>query len=272
MFADDTAIYCSGTDAKEIEGKLNSELARISNLIQANGLAINVTKTEFMVIGTSQKMRYCEPIALFLDDVPIKRVEAYKYLGVIIDPNLSWSPHIDKLCKKASSRIGILKRIMPFLSKSTANLVYNTTISPVFDYCGVVWDSCGTTSATKLQGLQNRAARLILGVNSTTPSDIALHQLGWIPLSDRRQKHKAILMYKYLHCDIEGLNMDLTKYVERHRYNTRNKEDFILPKPRTNQLKRSFKYSTTSIWNSLPMSTRNADNMRSFKSLLMSKT
>ena len=103
----------------------------------------------------------------------------YKYLGVTVDCNISWAPHVhDKVCKKASSRLGILKRIIPYLSKPTAKLVYNTTIAPIFDYCGVVWDTCSDTTATKVQQLQNRAARQILGVNNGTPSDSALSQLG----------------------------------------------------------------------------------------------
>ena len=45
MFADDTAIYYSGTNMKEIEKKLNADLAGISIWIKANGLALNVKKT-----------------------------------------------------------------------------------------------------------------------------------------------------------------------------------------------------------------------------------
>ena len=148
-------------------------------LIKTNGLALNVKKIEFMVqVGTWQKLKHCDPIELFLDDVTITRVDTYKYLGVTVDCNISWAPRVNKVCKKASSSIGMLKRIMLYLSKPTAKLVYNTTIAPIFDYCGVVWDTCSDTTATKVQQLQNRAARQILGVNNGTPSDSALSQLG----------------------------------------------------------------------------------------------
>ena len=46
--------------------------------------------------------------------------------------------------------------------------------------------------------------------------------------------------------------MDLMKYTDRRSYNTRF-EDFVYPKPRANQLKRSFKYSAILTWNSLPL-------------------
>ena len=41
-------------------------------LIKTNGLALNVKKIEFMVqVGTWQKLKHCDPIELFLDDVRI---------------------------------------------------------------------------------------------------------------------------------------------------------------------------------------------------------
>ena len=61
LFADDTAIYYSGTSIKEIEEKFDVDLAKISIFIKTNGLALNVKKTEFMVIGTWQKLKHCDP-------------------------------------------------------------------------------------------------------------------------------------------------------------------------------------------------------------------
>ena len=157
---------------------------------------------------------------------------------------------------------------MPYLSKPTAKLVYNTSIAHIFDYCGVVWDTCSDTSATKVQKLQNRAVRQIIGVNNGTPSDAALSQLGWIPLSRRRKNHKAILMYKYLHHEIEGINMDFMKHTDRHSYNTRNKEAFVLPKLRTNQLKGSFKYSAILTCYLLPLDIRKSTSLNTLKRFL----
>ena len=48
MFADDTAIYRSGRNAKEIEQKLNINLEKMSHWIITNGLALNFKKTKFI--------------------------------------------------------------------------------------------------------------------------------------------------------------------------------------------------------------------------------
>ena len=156
MFADDTALFFTSKDHSEIEQKLNVDLKLISEWLEVNGFVLNPTKTEFILMGTSQKLRYLQPIQIYLDSHIIARVETSKYLGVTLDVNLprwSWTSHVDKLNSKVSSRIGVLKRIRPFLDVPMAKPLYNTTILPLFDYCDVAWDSCNVTSSAKLQRL-----------------------------------------------------------------------------------------------------------------------
>ena len=70
----------------------------------------------------------------------IKRVDHTKSLGLTIDAQLSSSKHIDEICKKASSAVGALKRVQPFISKDVAVQIYNALILPHFDYYSPVWD------------------------------------------------------------------------------------------------------------------------------------
>ena len=114
-----------------------------------------------MIIGPPQRLNYVQFGISMLNGVAIKRVEPFKYLGIVLDSNISWSSHIDNLFNKVSSRIGILEPIMPCLTLPSAQTVYKSTIQPLFDYCGVVWDTCSDTSSLRLQRLQNRAGRVI---------------------------------------------------------------------------------------------------------------
>ena len=251
MFADDTALFFTGKDSIEIERNLNADLKLISQWLENNGLVINPTKTEFMIIGTHQKLRRFQPLELYLNNHIITKVETSKYLGVTLDSNLTWTPHVDKLYSKASSRIGVLRRIRPFLDISTAKLVYSTTILPILDYCDVVWDNCNVTSSQKLQRLQNRSARIIMGTHVMTSSEVLLKQLNWDKLEERRKLHKARLWFRLQNNKMEGVNISLTCHKDVHNYNTRHKNDLKLPKPKTECLKRSFIYSGAKLWNSL---------------------
>ena len=92
--------------------------------------------------------------------------------------NLSWNVHIEKLCKKVASGIGAIKRIRPSVHFATMKLIYNCLIQPYFDYCSIIWDSCGSTLADKLQKLQNRAARVLTSSSYDTNADYLFDKLG----------------------------------------------------------------------------------------------
>ena len=57
-----------------------------------------------MIIGSRPRLNVqCEEIDISIDDK--------KCLGLTIDAQLSWSKHVDEICKKASSTIRTLKRV-----------------------------------------------------------------------------------------------------------------------------------------------------------------
>ena len=90
------------------------------------------------------------------------------YLGVDLDESLSWDSHAFrqyKYCqKKISAVLGAIKQVRNLVSRETVIMIYKALIQPYFDYCSSVRGSLGVCQFERLQKLQNRAARLILGV------------------------------------------------------------------------------------------------------------
>ena len=63
-----------------------------------------------------------------------------------------------------------------------------------------MWDPFGSNLSNKLQRLQNRAARIIMGYpNEHGRSKAALTELGWKTLKERRLESKARLVYVIIH-------------------------------------------------------------------------
>ena len=62
---------------------------------------------------------------------------------------------------KIASGIAAIERVRQFVPPATLHLIYKALIQPHFDYCNVVWGSCGIKLADKLQKLQNRAERAL---------------------------------------------------------------------------------------------------------------
>ena len=105
---------------------MTSELNNLTCRLRANRLRLNVAKTELVIIGSRQRLNaQCEEIDICIDDKTIKRVDNTKSLGLTIDAQISWSKHVDEICKKASSAIGVLKRVRPFIPTDIAVQIYN---------------------------------------------------------------------------------------------------------------------------------------------------
>ena len=68
-----------------------------------------------LLIGSRRRLStLSDTLELSIDNVPIEQVFSVKSLGMYIDENLTWHSHIDKLCKKIASAIGVIKRFKPF--------------------------------------------------------------------------------------------------------------------------------------------------------------
>jgi len=66
---------------------------------------------------------------LKIDGKPIRKVNQSKFLGVYIDENISWRPHIQRITK-VSQTIGIIGRAKSFMNEQQQALLYNTMVLP----------------------------------------------------------------------------------------------------------------------------------------------
>ena len=204
---------------------------------------------------------------VLIENKQIKQVNECKTLGVTIDKHLSWKSNTEKNCKKVTAGISAIRRIKPFVDQDTLVLIYNAIVRPYFDYCCEVWDVFGETQSKRLQKLQNRAARIILNLSNDVHHTIALHALGWEPLQTERKKAKAKVMYKVLNKTGPKSLTNLFSYKgEKTNYHLRDiSRSLCLPKPRTNNMKKSFMYDGAHLWNSIPKEIRESKSLSSFR-------
>ena len=81
-----------------MQSSLNRDLSSIHKWLLSNKLTLNTTKTEFMLIGSRQKLStLSESLELSIDNFPIKQVSTTKSLGILIDDNMALHNHIDEL-------------------------------------------------------------------------------------------------------------------------------------------------------------------------------
>ena len=112
---DDTNLFFSGSDPKELEYGINTELDHISTWLKVNKLSLNVQKSHFMVF--SRKKKYKCDVTLRIENQVIEEVAENKLLGVIIDNKLTWKSHIQNTVKKISRGVGIIIKARHYLNK-----------------------------------------------------------------------------------------------------------------------------------------------------------
>ena len=268
MYADDTNLSFAGNNVLDIEQNLNQDLENVNEWLIANKLTLNQSKTEFMLIGSRQRIRTFETSpSLETGGMPINRVSHTKSIGVYLDENLTWNEHINQISRKIASGIGALKRIRSFVPDTTLQFIFNSLVQPYFDYCCVVWDNCSKTLADKLEKLQNRAARMLTFSSYDANADVVLASINWKKLETQRKIQKAVMVHKSLY----GLAPDYLRsmFVNRSivaNYSLRDTEGKLaIPKPRTDYLRNSFSYSGAVLWNSLPTDLRQTENPNQFK-------
>ena len=184
---------------------------------------------------------------------------------VVLDEYLSWKEHVSKVCTKVNKRLGLHGRIRSCLTLKAAKCVYNCLVLPVLYY--TAWGELSVECKSRLQHLQNRAARIIVRRDSTSE---ALKTLGWPNLETIKKRNKSILVYKCLNdlvpqylCDYFSRNHSF------HSYNTRRREDIHPLRPKLTLGKRTFRYSGAILFNSLPETYKRAASLEAFKRLLM---
>ena len=91
LFADDTNIYFEANDLLTLQKVMNRELRHVKKWLDANQLALNIDKTNFVVFHSPEK-NLMEPIILKFGLKKISRANKVKFLGVLLDETLSWKP------------------------------------------------------------------------------------------------------------------------------------------------------------------------------------
>ena len=159
MFADDTYLCAQDQDLDCLEKFVNTELDKVNKWLNANKLTLNVDKTKFML---SLKNKALKPkFNIKFNGENLAQCEAYKYLGVFIDKDLTWKPHIEYICKKISKGCGSLAKIRHSAHIDTLISVYYALVYSYIRYGITSWGNASSTTLQPLVSLTTRAVRIM---------------------------------------------------------------------------------------------------------------
>jgi len=119
-------------------------------------------------------------------------------LGVAMDSNLKMTHHINKVCKSASHAIRNIGRIRKYLGKENCEKLIYAFVTSRLDCCNSIFYGLPMSELSKLQRLQNSAARLVTIVKKTDHITPVLRNLHWLPVQSRITYKILLLTYKAL--------------------------------------------------------------------------
>ena len=270
LYADDTSILCSDKDIGALSLKLNRNMAKVSEWLYQNKLVLNIPKCQSILFGTHQRLSKCnvDDYNVPINGSSIRQVNEAKLLGVIFDSTLTFQAHIDKICKKISQKLGLLKYLRTILPQDYTKLLFNAIVKPHFEYCDIIWGNCSAGLFDKVYKLQKSAAQILTGASYLEHTKPLFQGLQWNTLYDNFKFHKCILTYKALHGKTPSYIRDrlvFTSDVSTRSTRSTSRSLLYVPKPKIDIFRNSFSYSGPFNWNKLPESVRLETSLEKFK-------
>ena len=272
LYADDTTIYSSDKDPVALGCRVEADISRLAHWIQLNGMKMNVAKTQLMVLSQRGKRHEAESVQVKIDDVQLEKQDCVKYLGVMIDKDLSWKPHIERMHKQCMSKLAVIRRSGAYLPCHIRRMLYLAFVLPHLDYCSVVWNFCGATLIKQVERIQNYALRMILRKPPRTASEPLRQTLRLTTLEKRR--HYAMLSQVHRYCTGNGPAYLSCKFTTNQAFgytSTRGSGKLHLHRPLTEFYRSSFEFQGATHYNKLPKATRDIKSLKAFRNALLTE-
>ena len=158
LYADDSSITYICNDIDTLRSQIEEDLLKICEWFKNNLLVLHGDKTKFLSFN-SNRSEFDNLGNLFLNGAKIEKVNEFRYLGLIIDSNLTWNSHIDHVIKKVKPYIGVFKRIAYICNDHVKKLLYYSFFHSHIMYLITVWSGTSNQNIKKIKTLQNKCIR-----------------------------------------------------------------------------------------------------------------
>ena len=170
LFADDTNIFVASDTKDKVYDMANKVLEAVSMYMMVNLLHINAKKSCYMYFcpfkqSNQESNDVMNNHNLYINSKIIQRVSQTKFLGVIIDDQLSWKPHLLNLNKKLRSACGRIYRIKKCLPESLHKQIYHSLFESHLGFAISVWGGVSRNQLSPLFITQKKCVRMIFGDN-----------------------------------------------------------------------------------------------------------
>ena len=141
----------------------------------------------------------------------------------MVDSTLTWSSHINSVVSKMGRAIGTVRRCCSSVTRPLLRQIVQSLVLCHLDYCSAVWSSANGGELKKLQVVQNRAARLVLGCSMRTNVATMHESLAWLTVQNRLIYNSLILFKSVVTKNAPAfIHSQIIFCYSVHNHNTRN--------------------------------------------------
>ena len=272
MFADDTFSSKSDNDLNRLIDSVNVEINKMAIWFRANKLAVNKSKTKFIIFRTRGKKLPANMHDLIFDEneegcpfnpdfvTTLERYhsnhisddkKAYKLLGILLDEHLTLDFHVNQLLKKLSKSLYCINMAKNNLNPPGLRSLYFALIHSHLSYCPIILNCLSKTNITKLEKVQKKAIRIVTKSKFNAHTQPLFIANKILPFEKIIKNSKLLFMHSVYH-EYAPISFQHTWQRNNERQisqNLRNENEFTLPIPRIEQFKKFPLYSLPLEWN-----------------------
>ena len=241
-------------------------LEHIAEWMKDYFLCLNQSKTKILVLAPPSIQAEIVIGGVFLGNVCIRFVDSAKNLGVILDNILSFEQQINKVVKGSYAIIKKLTKIKGFLSEKQLQQLVCSDIFSQLDYCNSLYYGINSKLISKLQRVQNCAARLASKQRVTSSNiDSVFLDFHWLKVKFRCIYKILLIVHNCLHQKAPNEVISMLQYSDSERTMNLRESEY------SNKYGvRAFSHVAPKLWNLLPRNIRDVHETDDFKKALKS--
>ena len=257
LYADDTNVFYKHENIDMMCKIVSVELDKLSTWFALNKLALNISKTNFMIFSNHKSMEH----SISIDGVNLQKVDSLKLLGVCIDHQITWKDHITYISNKLSKSIAIIYRASHVLDTNALYCLYNAIFKPHINYCIEVWGNTYKNNTNPVFILQKKVMRIVCHARSLDHTSKMFCQLDILKIYDLIDFNTCIFMYKVFHKLVPLTLQNKFSMSSSKKY----QNNFYVMFARTRRKQFSITIKCVSLWNSLNNIVKLSSSLRIFK-------
>ena len=267
LFADDTTIFFHSNSAEDIKSKCKLIMTQLTKWFNANKLTLNSEKSSFTIFKSSKRNIPNLPEQIEFLNQRILRSANIKFLGIILDENLTFNEHVNEVCNKLKRLFHIFYSIRDYLNNNNIKTIYYALVYSRIKYGISVYGQACNNKMKRIQTLQNQLLKVLAGKEYRFSTDKLHVELELLKIKDIKEQEILAFVHNFFSNKLPAVFDGYFKTLASiHNRNTRHGNDLIKITGHDTDIEGlSIKIQGAKLWNKMNSDLKKIPKVKKFK-------